>query len=392
VVPRRFPSPELQRSGGRGTCRPFLVARKCTPLSERSLAGTGTHPSASRVQDPSWLCLKNETSSLVLFFFPMPPKLRTSLVDIKLGRNGTGTDLSLSGRRYSGNGRVGTRLLITGALHGDEPTAIGAIWYFEEALRRDSVAGAVTVIPCVNPLAAGASTRLVPLEDSDINRSFPGRVDGSLAERTAAALTQLLHEHDALIDVHTAGWCVPFALLDATENKDLYGRITRWAKSAGLPVVAEMESHHAKLQGLNRSWSAWAVAQGKPAFTLELTGFHTLDHRGARRGADALLKLLRAKEVLRSPPSPKKQYSRRYRRKELFAGASGFFEATVQPGRRVKAREPVGWIKSLVGTVAERVVAPSAGLILALQPVSAVHIGSWVATIATSDSLAGLTT
>lgn len=298
-------------------------------------------------------------------------------ITVGVGRSGV-EGLELSGKRYR-FGEGGPRVLVTGALHGDEPTSIGAFWYLAERLAGAALAGSVTVIPCVNALGVWASTRLIPLENTDLNRAFPGRHDGCLAERLGAALVDLLGEHDVLIDVHTAGWCVPFVLLDTVADRALAARVARWAATSGLPVIGEMGADLAALQGLDRSWSAYALTKGKPALTLELAGFHTLDSACARLGGEVLLKLLRAAADLGRPAGEPPRLPCRL---EIYGNSSGLFEAYRQPGDRLAAGETVGVVRAVDGTVRETVPAGHEGLLLALQPISAVHCGSFLATLA----------
>ena len=307
--------------------------------------------------------------------------MRTEPLDIRVGSDDDGTSSGLVGRRYHFDDRPGPRVLVTACVHGDEVTSTAALWHLAEQLVPARLTGSVTLIPCVNQLAARASTRQIPLEGSDLNRQFPGRPDGSLGERLAAALVGLLGEHDALIDVHTAGWSSCFVLLDHIDQPDLANRIAGWATASGLPVIGEMPAEQSNLQGLDRSWSSWAVRLGKPAVTIELSGFHRLEIDAARRGAAALMAMLAAAPRLTaSGAAPKLAL----RRAEIFAGSGGLFETERQPGERVGRDDRLGVIRSLQGEVRETVTANRAGTIIALQPISAVHVGSWLATLAVS--------
>jgi N2-acetyl-L-2,4-diaminobutanoate deacetylase len=305
--------------------------------------------------------------------------MRRTALEIKIGADDPGQSTSLIGWRYR-SGVRGPRILVTGAVHGDEVTSTGALWYVAEGILDWVTSGAVTLIPCVNQLAARASQRLVPLENVDLNRRFPGRPDGTLADRLAAALVKLLGEHDALIDVHTAGWAVPFVLLDHFADAALEARVVAWAESSGLPVVGEMPAKISDLAGLDRSWSAWAVKLGKPAVTIELPGFHTLDLLGAHRGANAVLNMLTAAPKLRARPKTRPRV--RLHRRSIHAEHGGLFEAERKPGERVRKGERIGYVRSLAGEKLAAVKAPAAGLLIEVQPISAVHVGRRLATLA----------
>ncbi|MFZ5790428.1 MAG: succinylglutamate desuccinylase/aspartoacylase family protein [Pseudomonadota bacterium] len=307
--------------------------------------------------------------------------MRRDRFDIKLGSDDPGLSTGLTGWRYRASGR-GPRILVTGAVHGDEVTSSAAIWHASEQLADWVTAGQVTMIPCVNQLAVRASRRQVPLENADLNRRFPGRADGLLADRLAHALVRLMAEHDALIDVHTAGWSVPFVLLDHFADARLERRVTGWAAASGLPVVGEMPAAIANLQGLDRSWSAWAVRQGKPAVTMELPGFHTIDHVGAHRGANAILNMLTALPMLSKRPPKGGPETAPLVRRALHSNLGGLFEAERKPGDKVRQGERIGWVRNFAGEPLGEIKAPEAGFLLEIQAISALHVGMRTATLA----------
>ncbi len=304
--------------------------------------------------------------------------MRSEPIDIRVGVDDDGVASGLRGRRYVFD-RRGPRVLVTACLHGDEVTSTAALWHLADRLADSGLGGSATLIPCVNQLGARLSTRHIPLEISDLNRRFPGRPDGSLGERLAAALVALLDEHDALIDVHTAGWSSCFVLLDHVADPQLERRILAWAASAGLPVIGEMPAEQSDLQGLDRSWSAWAVRLGKPAVTMELAGFHRIETAAARRGAEAVLAMLEAAPRLSTPGGEERL---RWRRIEIHAGSGGLFETDRAPDQQVARGERIGAVRSMQGEIREIVTAERDGFIIALQPVSAVQIGAWLATLA----------
>jgi predicted deacylase len=278
--------------------------------------------------------------------------------------------LALHGWRFT-SGKPGPKILLTGALHGDEITATAALWHLTEHLRAHPPArGEVTLIPCANPFGAQLSSRNVPLENTNMNRVFPGLPDGTLAERTAHRLARLLDTHDALIDVHTAGWCVPFVIIDPIADPGLANRTLAWATTLGWPVTGELPGPNLALHGLDRCWTGYALSRQKPAFVLELVGFHTLDGPCAREAAHRLAHTL-PQFPLQAPVQ-----SLATTRTEVYAERSGLFEALKRPGDALAKYECVGVVYNLSsGDIVQRVAAPADGLLLYVNPVSAVQVG-----------------
>jgi predicted deacylase len=307
--------------------------------------------------------------------------MKSEQFEIAVGNDDIGAASGLVGLRHN-LGAPGPRILLTGAVHGDEVTASAALWRVAEALPKSGIGGQVTIIPGVNQLGIRGSQRWVPIEGSDLNRQFPGRRGGSLAERLAAALVTLLDDHDVLIDVHTAAWCTNFVLLDHIPDHDLARRVVAWAGASGLPVIGEAPAEVSDLQGLNRSWSAWAVGLGKPAVTIELAGFHTIDVASAEHGAAAVLAMMKATPVVLAPAPAGAPPLASLCRTEIFADAGGLFENARQPGEWVKAGQTIGAIRSLLGQHKATITAPQDGLILSLPSISAVQVGAHLVTLA----------
>ncbi|MEO7995719.1 MAG: succinylglutamate desuccinylase/aspartoacylase family protein, partial [bacterium] len=82
----------------------------------------------------------------------------------------------------------GPVVLITAALHGDELAGVATLQRCLETLNPATLAGGLIALPLVNPTGYRLNQRTVPECGSDLNRSFPGRRDGLLAEQIAATL------------------------------------------------------------------------------------------------------------------------------------------------------------------------------------------------------------
>jgi predicted deacylase len=114
----------------------------------------------------------------------------------------------------------GARLIVTGAVHGNETCGTRGI----ERVLRDIdggdvaiTAGSVTFVPIVNPLAYARRERA---GDRNLNRNlFPKDKPADFEDRVANALCPLLARHDVLLDLHsTRGRTEPFALVGPPDN------------------------------------------------------------------------------------------------------------------------------------------------------------------------------
>ncbi|MBB4264309.1 succinylglutamate desuccinylase/aspartoacylase family protein [Bradyrhizobium sp. CIR3A] len=101
----------------------------------------------------------------------------------------------------------GARLIVLGAVHGNEPCGSIAIERILQELacgELEIIAGQLTLVPVANRLAYERGTRN---GDRDLNRNFaPTSNPSDNEDFIANELCVLLAEHTILIDIHSFGW------------------------------------------------------------------------------------------------------------------------------------------------------------------------------------------
>lgn len=284
------------------------------------------------------------------------------------------------------NGAGPTVLLMAGN-HGDEYPGQVAILNLWRELAAGDVSGQLILIPCLNPPAAQAATRLSPLDGKNFNRCFPGNPVGTPSEILADYLTTVLFPlADVVIDLHTGGRSLTFlptahmhlvpdpsqrrAMLAATEAflTDVAFLYADVAGTGLLPVEAE--------------------SQGKIVITTEMGGGEVVPasvHRLCQRGLRNVLAhcgVLKGEVERRSAPVRWVQALDRedYR----FAPESGLYESCVDPGDSVSKGQTLGRIHFLERPDREpvAVLAHEAGMLIAGRAPSIVKQGDCVACIA----------
>lgn len=134
----------------------------------------------------------------------------------------------------------GPRVLLTGALHGDEYEGPIALLKLVERLRTLTVRGRVTVVPVANPGAMAAKTRCTPADGLDLNRNFPGDPAGSPTQQIAHAICDALLPHaDIVIDCHTGGTShayTPCAMMHPLADANAHRRTLALVRAMRLPA------------------------------------------------------------------------------------------------------------------------------------------------------------
>ncbi len=80
---------------------------------------------------------------------------------------------------------AGPTAFLTGGNHGDEYEGPMALFDLARTLDPADVTGTVIIVPAMNYPAFRAGTRTSPIDKGNMNRSFPGRPDGTVTEKIA---------------------------------------------------------------------------------------------------------------------------------------------------------------------------------------------------------------
>jgi len=149
-------------------------------------------------------------------------------------------------------GSAGPRLIVTGAVHGNEVAGTKGIRRVLEEIDRgelEVVRGSVTFVPVCNPLAYNNVRRM---GDRNLNRRLqPTATPQDFEDRIAGVLCQWLAEHDVLLDLHSfrsAGR--PFVMRGPADNR---GALEPFAHAA---AEAQLAAH----VGVSRIVEGWMPA------------------------------------------------------------------------------------------------------------------------------------
>jgi predicted deacylase len=271
-------------------------------------------------------------------------------------------------------------VLITGGVHGDEFEPMAAVRRLGERLRPADVRGRVTLVPVVNEPAFRRGQRTA--EDGlDLARTCPGRADGSITERIAFALAELIRTADFYIDLHTGGTrlrVLPLAGYTLHPDAAVLAVQRRMARTFGLPILWGTDP---SLEG--RSLSVARDAR-VPAIYAEYQGGGGCDPAGVAAYVQGCLNVLADLGVVAPalaypaadplvveddrPGSGHMQVNHP-------VPCEGFFEPAVALGQRVAAGDLLGTVTDLLGGRVEPVRAAHAGIVLVLHTFPRIDAG-----------------
>lgn len=117
----------------------------------------------------------------------------------------------------------GPTALLTGGNHGDEYEGPIALYDLARTLDINTINGTVIIVPAMNYPAFQAGTRTSPIDKGNMNRSYPGKPDGTVTQKIADYFTrELLPRADIVLDFHSGGKTldfVPFAAAHILPDK-----------------------------------------------------------------------------------------------------------------------------------------------------------------------------
>jgi predicted deacylase len=103
----------------------------------------------------------------------------------------------------------GPRLAVIAGIHVNETSSIEAAIRLQHAINPSELRGRISIIPIINlPAVPERSQYVCPIDNKNINFSFPGSAEGTFAEAIARAiLIDWADDADVLIDLHGGDLC-----------------------------------------------------------------------------------------------------------------------------------------------------------------------------------------
>ena len=288
--------------------------------------------------------------------------------------------------RFAGR-EPGPHVLVTGGVHGDEFEPMTAVRRLIAMFRAEPpLRGSVTLVPVVNEPAFRRGSRVA--EDGlDLARTCPGRADGSVTERLAHDLSELIRTANFYIDLHTGGTrlrVLPLVGYTLHTDPAVLAAQRRMARAFGLPVVWGTDPN---LEGRSLSVARDAKV---PAIYAEYHGGGGCDPAGVEEYVSGCLRVLADVGVIADAPDSSAVPQRVVEDPRPGSGhmqvnhparVEGFFEPTVILGQRVREGDVLGTITDVLGQRVEVIRAADAGVVLVLQTFARIDAGTSVAVI-----------
>ena len=266
----------------------------------------------------------------------------------------------------------GPHLCLLGGIHGGEYSSISAVVRFMNALDTSELRGRITAVPIVSMPSFRARTAFVmPQDGKNLNRCFPGSLDGTFSDVLARhVFDELIVPSDFMLDLHGGDMVEalePFSLYDESAVEE---QARGLAIAFGLPYVVRSAPSEAPIGGTT---TGAAAAVGVPAVIAEVGGCGLLEEDAVLMHLDGIANALRHLEMLPGEVTPARADMRSVGRFVwLRSTDAGWWEPDVRAGDEVRAASSLGTVRNLFGDVIERIPAPEDGVVLFLTTSPAV--------------------
>ncbi|MFH1354427.1 MAG: succinylglutamate desuccinylase/aspartoacylase family protein [bacterium] len=263
--------------------------------------------------------------------------------------------------------KVGPVVWLTAGVHGDEIGGVVVIQEIFKRLREQPLRrGTVCALPLINPFGFEVATRQVPISEEDLNRAFPGKASGTLAERIAHLIstTIMASQPTVVLDLHN-DWSrsIPYVLIDPkprSTTAKVYDQVKLLSASLAMPVVLDSDVYQGTL-------SYTMLRQGVAAFSLELGESYVINEKNIEVGVKALwsvfgkLGMVESTDGERSAGEATKilHYS-----DEPRISSIGITRFLVKPGETVATGQGLAEVYDVMGNLQEKLKAKAPALVL----------------------------
>ncbi|MCZ4280623.1 succinylglutamate desuccinylase/aspartoacylase family protein [Kiloniella laminariae] len=277
-------------------------------------------------------------------------------IDVPVSFLSDHTPVSLSVHVVHGN-RPGPTLFVSAAIHGDEVIGVEIVRRLLRAPNLEKLRGTLLAIPIVNSFGFMNHSRYLP-DRRDLNRSFPGSPQGSLAGRLAHIfMTEIASRSDYGIDLHSAA--IHRTNLPQIRVSPKKPDTMKLAQAFGAPLI---------LTSKIREGSLRQAAQDHNVDILLYEAGEGLrfDEFAVRAGVSGILRVMREIGMIsgKGVTKPKAPSIRSTSSFWLRAQAGGLLRTYKTSGDEVKAGDVLGAISDPFGEVETEILVEEDGLLI----------------------------
>jgi predicted deacylase len=295
---------------------------------------------------------------------------------LPVGETRDGTEIGLPVAVING-ADDGDTLYVQAASDGDELNGVGVVQRVVPQLDPAALSGTVLVVGVVNWHAYQVAEHRNPVDDTKMNRAYPGDESGTTTERIAAATFDVATRADLVLDLHqgSTSRMIEEVRVRCGQRHRLHDACLELAKVFDCGYVLDQKGPDGQL-------ARAAPDEGIPTIDPELGGSVGWDESAVQTGVEGVFNVLRYYGYLdgdadRSPQTRATGFE------QYGAPAGGL--VTVQPtlGERVSRGDVLFEVTDAFGGVKAEVTADSSGVFWRTRRLPQVATGEYVCSVGT---------
>lgn len=236
---------------------------------------------------------------------------------------------------------------IIGAMRGNEVQQMYVCSRMVQELKKLESDGKISedseilVVPCVNYYSMNIGNRFWAMDNTDINRMFPGYDMGETTQRIADGLFKEIKEYE--YGIQLASFYQPGNFLPHVKIMDTGFTDPELMQDFGLQFGIIRKPRPYDTTTLNYNWQIWETK----AFSVYANATDEIDETAAEEAVYAILRFLdkQGKISVNTPPGYMTKIIDESKTKQIRSEAGGIFRSLIEIGRRVDHGDLLGIIK-----------------------------------------------
>ena len=295
---------------------------------------------------------------------------------LTVGEGPDGSDVQLPVAVING-ARDGKTLYVQAASDGDELNGVGVVRRVVPQLDPRELSGTILVVGIANYFAFQHNEHRNPIDDTKLNRTYPGETEGTSTERIAAATFDVATRADLVLDLHqgSTSRMINEVRVRCGRRHRLHDECLELAKVFGCGYVLDQKGPEGQLARAGPD-------EGIPTVDPELGGSVGLDEESVRKGVEGVFNVLKHYDFL--PGSVRTQPQTRANGFEQYgAPAGGLVDFEVDLGERVVRNQTLFEVTDVFGETKASVSADSKGIFWRTRRLPQVASGEYVCSVGT---------
>lgn len=257
----------------------------------------------------------------------------------------------------------GKTILITAGIHGCEYPGIKTAIDLAKQINPKEVRGNIIIVHIAN--TQGFESRkatLVPEDNKNILRLFPGNKEGTLSEKIAYFITnELMDLSDYYFDLHGGGLhetLIPHIYYPAKANKQVVDKCIELAKNFNV-------DYYAASNNTNGTFTYAAINKNIPSLLIERGGAGLCEHEDVNDYKNDILNILSVLDIIDCDLKVKREVPKRIVESEyLDSNQDGCWNCYVKSGQTISKGTKLGEISDYFGNIKETYYAKFDGVVL----------------------------